>query len=182
MAEDLIARMVHLAKGSGAKVVGLNVPLLDEERNAALREIRTLREQWSAYALSRRDDEVADWVQENLKEREEKANHDLALLEAVKEAGNVILPAMTRLPAGQVKGKWSQETLLSRDCLSEKDPSAWSRETRTGQELHLLFQGLAEAATGFGHDDFLAASLPRASPPLFISITKDLFSRLMPSG
>src|SRR4030042_6945731 len=41
---DWIARMVHLAKGSGAKVIGLNLPLLDEERNSGLREIRALKE------------------------------------------------------------------------------------------------------------------------------------------
>ena len=173
---DLIARMVHLAKGSGAKVVGLNVPLLDEERNAALREIRALKERLSAHAFSRRDDELADWVQENLKEREEKANHDLELLEAVKEAGNVILPAMTRLPAGQVKGKWSQGTLLSRDCLSEKDPPASSKERRTGGELHLPFQGLAEAAMGFGHDDFLKGELTEGiASPLYTHYKGSLF-------
>ena len=75
----LIARMVHLAKGSGAKVIGLNVPLLDEEKNTGLREMRALRENLSAYALSRRDDALADWVQETLAEREEKADHDLEL-------------------------------------------------------------------------------------------------------
>jgi CHASE2 domain-containing sensor protein len=37
---DLIAPMVYLAKGSGAKVIGLNVPLLDEEKNAGLREAK----------------------------------------------------------------------------------------------------------------------------------------------
>jgi len=84
---DLIARMVHLVKGSGAKVIGLNLPLLDEEKNAALRELRILKERLSAYALSRRDDALADWVQENLTEREEKANFDLELIEAIKEAG-----------------------------------------------------------------------------------------------
>jgi len=107
---DVIARMVHLAKGNGAKVVGLNVPLLDEERNATLPEMRTLKEQLSAYALNRGDDALEDWVQEHLTEREEKANHDLELVEAVKEADSVILPAMTSLPAGQVKGKWSQRS------------------------------------------------------------------------
>ncbi len=173
---DLIARMVHLVKGSGAKVVGLNVFLLDEDRTAALREIRTLKERLSAHAFSRGDDELADWVQENLQEREEKANHDLALLEAVKEAGNVILPAMTRLPAGRVKGKWSQETLLSRDCLSEKDPLSSSRERRTGQELNLPFQGLAEAAMGFGHDDFLTGELAEGiASPLYINYKGSLF-------
>ncbi len=151
----LIARMVHLAKGSGAKVIGLNVPLLDEEKNAGLREMKALRETLSAYALSRRDDALADWVQETLAEREEKANHDLELVEAVKEAGNVILPAMTHLPAGQAKGRWSQGSLLSANLLSEKDPLPASGSGRGRQELHLPFQGLAEAAVGFGHDELL---------------------------
>src|SRR4030065_1488567 len=73
---DLLARMVHLAKGSGAKVVGLNLFLPDEERNAALREIKVLKERLSAHAFSRGDDELADWVRENLREGEEKAHHD----------------------------------------------------------------------------------------------------------
>jgi len=173
---DVIARMVHLAKGNGAKVVGLNVPLLDEERNATLPEMRTLKEQLSAYALNRGDDALEDWVQEHLTEREEKANHDLELVEAVKEADSVILPAMTSLPAGQVKGKWSQRSLLSRDCLSEKDPLPPSAVTGGSQELHLPFQGLAEAATGFGHDDFLRGQPTEGiASPLYIRWKGSLF-------
>jgi serine/threonine-protein kinase len=163
---DLIARMVHLAKGSGAKVIGLNVPLMDEDKNAALRETKALRETLSAYALSRRDDALADWVQETLTEREEKANHDLELVEAVKEAGNVILPAMTHLPAGQAKGRWSQGSLLSANLLSEKDPLPASGSANGNQELHLPFQGLAEAAVGLGHDELLKGQVTEgmASP------------------
>ena len=173
---DLIARMVHLVKESGAKVVGLNVLLLDEERNTALQEIRTLKERLSAHAFSRGDDELADWVQENLQEREEKANHDLALLEAVKEAGNVILPATTRLPGGQVKGQWNHEALLVRDCLREKDSPPSSKETRAGRDLHLPFQGLAESALGLGHDDFLAGDLAEGiAVPLYINCKGFLF-------
>jgi len=173
---DLIARMVHLAKGSGAKVVGLNVLLLNEERNTALQELRTLKERLSAHAFSRGDDELADWVQDNLQEREEKANHDLALLEAVKEAGNVILPATTRLPGGQVKGKWNHEALLARDCLNEKDSPPSSKETRAGGDLHLPFQGLAESAVGLGHDDFLAGKLAEGiAVPLYINYKGFLF-------
>ena len=152
---DWIARMVHLAKGSGAKVIGLNLPLLDEERNSGLREIRSLKERLSAHVFSRRDDALADWVEENLKETEQKADHELELVEAVQDAGNVILPAMTTLPAGQVKGKWSQGTLLSRDSLSEKGPFPSSKERRIAQELHLPLQRLAQVALGFGHNDFL---------------------------
>ena len=173
---DLLARMVHLAKGSGAKVVGLNLFLPDEERNAALREIKVLKERLSAHAFSRGDDELADWVQENLQEMGEKADHDLELLEAVKEAGNVILPAITRLPAGQAKGRWSMEAVLSKDCLSEKNPLPSSKERRTGRELHLPFQGLAEAAMGFGHDDLLAGELTEGvAYPLYIHYNGSLF-------
>ena len=173
---NLIARMVHLVKGSGAKVIGLNLPLLDEEKNAALREMRILKERLSAYALSRRDDALADWVQENLTEREEKANFDHELIEAIKEAGNVILPAMISLPAGQVKGKWNPESLLSRDSLGRKDPLPLSAQTRVRQELYLPFHGLAEAAMGFGHDDFLGDQVTEGiASPLYIRWKGSLF-------
>jgi len=173
---DWIARMVHLAKGSGAKVIGLNLPLLDEERNSGLREIRALKERLSARAFSRRDDALADWVEENLKETEQKADHELELVEAVREAGNVILPAMTTLPAGQVKGKWSQGTLLSRDSLSEKGPLLLSKERRIAQELHLPLQRLAQVALGFGHNDFLVGEPAQGmAHPLFINHKGSLF-------
>jgi CHASE2 domain-containing sensor protein/tRNA A-37 threonylcarbamoyl transferase component Bud32 len=167
---DWIARMVHLAKGSGAKVIGLNIPLLDEDKNEALQEMRTLKESLSAYALSRRDDDLADWVQENLTAKEEKANHDLELVEAVKGAGNVILPAMTHLPAGQVRAKGNQGTPLARDFLGVKDPLPSSSEKRARQELYLPFQGLAEAALGLGHDDFLRNQQTEGiASPLYIN-------------
>ena len=166
---QVIARMVHLAKGSGAKVIGLNVPLLDEERNAALQEIKDLRDTLSAYALSRRDDALVDWVQETLTERKEKANHDLELVEAVREADNVILPARLLLPAGQVKGKWSQGSLLSANLLSEKDPLPAPGSAEGSQEFHLPFQSLAEAAAGFGHDEMLKGQTAEGmAVPLYI--------------
>ena len=167
---DLIARMVHLVKASGAKVIGLNVPLLDEEKNAALREIKVLGETLSAYAVSRRDDTLAHWVQKTLTEREEKANHDLELVKAVKEAGNVVLPAKTHLPAGQVQGKRSQDSLLSANLLSEKDPLPASAKARGSEELHLPFQGLDEAAVGFGHDELLRGQATEGmASPLYIN-------------
>jgi CHASE2 domain-containing sensor protein/tRNA A-37 threonylcarbamoyl transferase component Bud32 len=173
---DLIARMVHLAKGSGAKVIGLNAPLLEEEKNAAFREMRALKERLSAYAFSQRDDALADWVQENLTDQEEKANHDLALVEAVKEAGNVVLSVMTSLPAGQAKGKWNPENLLSRDFLSAKDLLPPSAQMRARQELYVPFQGLAEAAMGFGHDDILKDQLTEGiASPLYIHWKGSLF-------
>jgi len=173
---DWIARMVYLAKGSGAKVIGLNLPLLDEERNSGLREIRALKERLSAHAFSRRDDALADWVEENLKETEQKADHELELVEAVQEAGNVILPAMTTLPAGQVKGKWNQGTLLSGDYLSEKGPLLLSKERRIAQELHLPLQRLAQVALGFGHNDFLVGEPAQGmAHPLFIHHKGSLF-------
>jgi CHASE2 domain-containing sensor protein/tRNA A-37 threonylcarbamoyl transferase component Bud32 len=167
---DWIARMVHVAKGSGAKVIGLNIPLLDEERNERLREMRTLEESLSAYARSRGDDALGDWVQENLTAREEKADHDLELVEAVKEAGNVILPAMTHLPAGQVSGKWSPGNLLAKDFLGAKDPFPSSEEQRVHQELYLPFQRLAGAALGLGHDDLLRNQQTEGiASPLYIN-------------
>ena len=173
---DLIAQMVHLAKGSGAKVIGLNIPLLDEEKNTTLREIRTLKERLSAYAFRERDDALADWVQENLTEREEKANHDLELVEAVKEAGNVILSVMTSLPPGQVKGTWNLGSLLSKDFLSAKDPVQPSAQTRASSELHVPFKGLAEAALGFGHDDFLRDQVTEGiASPLYTRWKGSLF-------
>ena len=173
---DWIARMVHLAKGSGAKVIGLNIPLLDEERNEALRETRTLQEMLSAYALSRQDEALADWVRENLTAQEEKENHDVELMEAVKEAGNVILPAMTRLPAGQVSAKWSHGNLLAKDFLGAKDPLPSSIEQRAGRELYLPFQRLAEAASGLGHDDYLRNQQTEGiASPLYINWKGSLF-------
>jgi len=115
-------------------------------------------------------------VQENLTEREEKANDDLELIEALKQAGNVILPAMISLPAGQVKGKWNPESLLSRDSLGAKDPLPPPGRTRAHQELYPPFRGLAEAAMGFGHDDFLRGQVPEGiASPLYIRWKGSLF-------
>jgi serine/threonine-protein kinase len=161
--------MVRLAKGSGAKVIGLNIPLLDEEKNAALLEMRTLKESLSAYAVGRLDDDLADWVQENLTEREEQANHDLDLAEAVKEAGNVVLSASTSLPAGQMKGKWNPESLLSKDFIASKDHRPPLEHIRAPKELYLPFQALAKAAMGFGHDTLLKDEPAEGiASPLFI--------------
>lgn len=173
---DLIARMVHLAKGSGAKVIGLNLPLLEEERNSGLREIRTLKERLLAHVLSRQDEDLLEWVEENLKESEEKADRDLELVEAVQEAGNVILAAMTALPPGHVKGKGGEGTVLSRETLSEKDVVSSVKANRISQELYLPFPRLAQAAMGFGHNDLLPGETTEGMAcPLFVNYKGSLF-------
>ena len=173
---DLIARMVQLAKGNGAKVIGLNLPLLGEERDSGLREIRTLKDKLLAHALSRQDEELLEWMEENLKELAAKADRDLELVEAVEEAGNVILVAMTALPPGQVKRKGGEVAFLSREALSEKEGVSSGKSNRRAEELYLPFSKLARAAMGFGHNDLLLHETAEGMAcPLFVNYRGSLF-------
>ena len=60
--------------------------------------------------------------------------------------------------------------------MSEKNSLPPSAETGGSQELHLPFQGLAEAAMGFGHDDFLRGQRTEGiASPLYIHWKGSLF-------
>jgi serine/threonine-protein kinase len=86
--------MLDILKDSGVKLVGLDMALDHENPNPGLREIRGLREQLSARAGLDDGGALSDWLLEELREIEDRLDHDRQLAETIKRCGNVILAAM----------------------------------------------------------------------------------------
>jgi CHASE2 domain-containing sensor protein/tRNA A-37 threonylcarbamoyl transferase component Bud32 len=148
---DRVAQMIDLLRGSGAKVIGLNLPFFEREVNQGLVEVKGFQEKFEAFSFSKRDSSVTDWVQERLGEMEKKLDGDGHLIASVAEAGNVIFPAFPALPPDQKDVPAGQDTLMAKNFLKEKGSPSSLREAFDVKQLHLPFPELAQAASGFGH-------------------------------
>ncbi len=165
---ETIAQMIDLLRSSGAKVIGLNLPLFDKEANQGLVEVKSFGERLKTFFFSRKDSTVTEWVQGSLREMEKKLDGDGHLVAAVAEGGNVILPAIPNLPADQRDSPADRDTVLARDFLNEKGFPSTLREAFEVKQLHLPFRELAQAASGLGHgvDSFSTSGEAIAHAPV----------------
>jgi CHASE2 domain-containing sensor protein/predicted Ser/Thr protein kinase len=146
-----VAELIDFLKGKGVKVIGLNLPFFERENNPGLAELKSFWERFEAYAFSKRDSNVTGWIQESLREMEQRLDDDGYLVASVREAGNVVLPAFTVLPPEQKELSGGQESVIAGSALTEKGfPSSLMVDLEV-RNLYLPFPELAQAALGFGH-------------------------------
>jgi hypothetical protein len=147
---QLLAEIVDLLYRGGAKLISLDLPLVEKESNARLAEIAGIREKLEASALTKRDTDP-EWIQDYVLSLEQSADGDQKLAEAIRHHGNVVLPVMTDLEQGQRKTAMDHRALLSRNLLTEKTfPPELKKELST-KELFFPFTEIAEQASGLGY-------------------------------
>ena len=146
-----VGELIDLLVGKGVKVIGVNLPFCEREQNPGMIEAKSLWERFETFAFSKKDSNMADWIQENLGEMERRLDGDGHLVTSVREAGNVVFPAFTQLPPGQKEISEGQESLISGSVLTDKGVSSSREPHLEVRNLYLPFPELARAALGFGH-------------------------------
>ncbi len=146
----LLADVVDLLNSGGAKLISLNIPLMETEPDARLQELVGFREKLEAQSRTWKD-EAATWIQDYILSLEESAKGDQKLAEAIRHHGNVILPVMTHLEEGQRRTTIDHHAFLSRNLLSERKVSASLKRELSSPELFFPFTEFAEAAAGLGY-------------------------------
>lgn len=147
---QLLAEMVELLNRGGAKLISLDLPLVEKEPNARLAEVAGIREKFEASALTK-GDTTPEWIQDYLLRLEQSADGDQKLAEAIRHHGNVILPVMTDLEQGQRKTAMDHRALLSRNLLTEKNVPPELKKELSAKELFFPFTEIAEEASGLGY-------------------------------
>jgi eukaryotic-like serine/threonine-protein kinase len=145
-----VATMIDFLKAKGAKVIALNLPFFARENNPGLAEVKLFFEKFEAFASSKKDSSVTDWIQENLRDMETRLDGDGQLVTSVREAGNIIFAAYSVLPPAQNE-TGGQESVVAGSALTEKASSRPLRIELEVRNLYLPFPELAQAALGFGH-------------------------------
>jgi eukaryotic-like serine/threonine-protein kinase len=147
---QVLAEMVELLNRGGAKLISLDLPLVEKEPNTRLAEVAGIREKFEASALTK-GDTTPESIQDDLLRLEQSADGDQKLAEAIRHHGNVILPVMTRLEQGQRKTAIDHRALLSRNLLTEKNVSPELKKKLSAKELFFPFTEIAEEASGLGY-------------------------------
>lgn len=146
-----LADMIGLLAKEGVKVVGLNLPLFERESRQGLGEVRSFMARVESHALSEKEPGLPDWIREGLQEMEQRLEGDALLVEAVRNAGNVVFPAFTVLPPGQKEPSGDVETLVMAHAVNERDIASSRIGVFEVRALYLPFPELAQAALGLGH-------------------------------
>jgi serine/threonine-protein kinase len=87
---NILAQGIDNLANSGARVIALNILLMEPEESAGLRAIKGLRESFESLGLAK--DKRALPFYEKLTLAENDLDNDAKLYQAIKEAGNVVLP------------------------------------------------------------------------------------------
>ncbi len=145
---SLITEMIEILKDNGARFIGLDLLFDEREKNQGLEELRGLYEEVLTKAGSESTD---DWLLERLSEIEQKLDNDRLFIQAIKEAGNVILPVKGTF------GKYDTELVLTEDSIidgSRIEPTRIQTRQKDCPSVNKLttpFPELASNSHGLGH-------------------------------
>jgi len=166
---NLMAEMINLLKKNGAKIIGLNIPFFEKEKNQGLSEVKAFRERFKAYPPVNKDTTVTTWVLENLKNMEDNLDNDRRMVESVNLSGNVILPALGHFGSYQQSTKKGKEPAFLNNLLTSAQISPSLQKRLSANHLSLPYSELALAASGLGHGNLsLKKSMEGRSHPMFI--------------
>jgi CHASE2 domain-containing sensor protein len=132
-----IAEMINILKDNGAKLVGLDQLYSKEESSQGLEDIKTLYSEITSSGAPGQEANV--WIADRLKEIEGKLDNDSALVKAVKDSGNIIMPV-----SGNPEDYGSYEAIpgdsfLSRNILNFSDSGAIKKNLTKVKELTTPF-------------------------------------------
>ncbi len=112
-----LAQVVDILNNDGVRLIGINIPLLAEERHLALSETKVLQEKIRTQPFARKNPTTEKWLLENLTLFEQKLDVDRRLAESIQKAGNVILLAPGQKGKGSLGPKGQDLELVSGNVL-----------------------------------------------------------------
>jgi eukaryotic-like serine/threonine-protein kinase len=143
-----MAEMIDILKNNGAKLIGLDLLYSAKESNQGLEEIKKLINDIPSAASPKKEE--LDQILERLKQIEISLDNDSALVNSVKNSGNVILPVLgdfeeykTDIPP--------DNSVLFKNMLELKDSEGAKKNLKKVSELTIPYSELSESGFGLGH-------------------------------
>ena len=143
----LMAEMISILTGNGAKLIGLEFLFSEEAQSQGLLEIRGLRKE-----ILQHEPASADaWLLETVAGVEERLDNDRRLTQAVSSCGNIVLPVIGEF------GRYDTELVLDEGSFLKRN-SITIPELKPELEPHISvnrlitpFRELSEQCRGLGH-------------------------------
>ncbi len=166
----MVAEVIALLNRSGARIIGLDLPLSEKSAGRGLQDIRVFREKLQTYTQGKKDDPLKSWVMENLALMEENLDDDRRLVSNVSASGNVILTAAGRVDRDAQEGLKEIDAGVYKNSLARREIPLSLVKRHATAGLALPFSELVQAAYGLGYDNPI--SLERRawfSYPLYVN-------------
>lgn len=144
----LIAEMITILKNNGAKLIALDMIFSNREQNQGLAEVRDL---YGALVGREEEKKKEVWIVDRLKEIEERLDNDKILVQAIKEAGNTVLPVVARFGKYDTQLVLSEESFLERNALDLTRINEDFGNILTANHLTTPFLELSQNSHAVGH-------------------------------
>jgi len=166
---NIIAEMINLLTNNGIKLIGLNIPFFEKEKNQGLTELKAFRERFKIDQSIKKDADVTTWILDNLIKMEENLDNDQRMVESVKLSGNVILPVLGHFGNHHQSIKSEKKPSLSHNFLISTKISPSLQKKLSANQLSLPYSELAQSASGVGHANlFIEKGMAGIFHPPFI--------------
>jgi serine/threonine-protein kinase len=149
---DVLAKGIENLSTAGARVIALNIVFAEPEESAGLRKIRSLKESFDTLGLAQKGTGLSFY--QELSQAETDLNNDLRLYNAIKKAGNVVLPIYFDLTSSGIDNeapdfieKHSYKQIVGLDDELAVSGIIWLRK------ITPLLPSLAEVAANTGHNN-----------------------------
>lgn len=174
---DLIAEMINILNQSGVKLIGVNIPLMERERNPGIAQLKALQTRLTASPFHGTPGELIDKAIKNLKELERELDNDHKLFESILRNGNVVLPVYGPFGILEKEGERDEKrSLLSENFLTSHEAHDPSVQGFSADHLSIPLTEFSRAALGLGYGNVdFSKTMAKRSLPLFIRYEGSLF-------
>ncbi|MFP4037932.1 MAG: CHASE2 domain-containing protein, partial [Desulfobacteraceae bacterium] len=149
---EVLARAVLNLAGAGAKVIAINMPFTEPEESKGLETVKSLKDKFESMGLAQ-DGPGLEFYKE-LTDAAKDLDSDRILAEAVREAGNVVLPVQFHSDGrgrDSVPPPFIEANALRGIRGAEDD---WALDSVVqANKVKPLLPSFAEAAAGIGHSN-----------------------------
>jgi CHASE2 domain-containing sensor protein/tRNA A-37 threonylcarbamoyl transferase component Bud32 len=147
----LIADMINILKGNGAKMIGLDLMFSQREQNQGLEEVRKLYQTVEQRQKSAGSQPNYAWILEKLKEIEKGLDNDRKLTESVKKSGNIIAPVVGKFGDYDTELVIPYNSVIERNALKTVRVSKALEKFLSVNQLLTPYPELSESSKGLGH-------------------------------
>ncbi len=145
---SVIAEMIDILGDNGARLIGLDLIFDEREKNQGLKELRGLYEE----VLTKAGPETPDpWLVERLAEIEQKLDNDKIFIQAIKDAGNVILPVMGTFGEYDTELVLTEGSVVNENRIELTGIQTRQKDYPSVNKLTTPFPELVSNSHGLGH-------------------------------
>ena len=166
---NILATMINSLHEKSVELIGMNIPFTSEQQKQGLTEIRAFRDKFDALGFGKENENITQWVMDNLAKLEAGLDNDRKLAESALLSGNVILPVYEKSGRSGEKLNREEDIVLSRNLLMQGKSSIFLNQSEGSNSISLPFTELAKNVLGLGNGKTVSdGMMASGSHPIFV--------------